>query len=61
MGGKLDQPGHPLLPERESCDRIGCMVAFRTFEEFEAGFEDLVELAQVWSSDVCRLDLLCGR
>ncbi|XP_043240119.1 acetyl-CoA carboxylase-like isoform X2 [Amphibalanus amphitrite] len=46
LSGKLDQPGHPLLPERESCDRVGCMVAFRNFEQFEAGFEDLVELAQ---------------
>ena len=35
------------MPERESCDRVGCMAAFRNFEEFEAGFEDLVDLAQV--------------
>ncbi|XP_037086840.1 LOW QUALITY PROTEIN: acetyl-CoA carboxylase-like [Pollicipes pollicipes] len=48
LSGKLEQPGahHLLSAERESCDRIGCMAAFRSFDDFAAGFEDLVDLAQ---------------
>lgn len=51
MGGKLEQPGALLAPERENCDRVGCMAAFRGFDEFASGFESLVELAQVRGGD----------